>query len=209
MNLTELLASQPTTVPKKSRGMDVGNGPLESCFGVVRGLNAKMADEVWREIQQGEKMKNGDVVVKTERKPTLGEMALEDFLVKEGSFAESSLGPVDAVTPQNYTQQMSLSPAPSLGARSDTPMSGRKRDTSDAIERSIERKLRRKIKNRESAARSRARKQAYHNELLSKVSRLEVENMMLKKEKELENISPDGPADEPRYQLRRTTSASF
>ncbi|GAB4825366.1 hypothetical protein Ancab_008237 [Ancistrocladus abbreviatus] len=118
----------------------------------------------------------------------LGEMTLEDFLAK-GVFAESSSSPVigldrvDAVGSQKISPQMGLSPAPSLGAQSDTPMSGRKRDTSDAIERRIERKLWKKIENRESAARSRARKRVYHNELVNKVSQLEVANMRLKKEK--------------------------
>ncbi|EPS69096.1 hypothetical protein M569_05669, partial [Genlisea aurea] len=53
-------------------------------------------------------------------------------------------------------------------------------------DKTVERRLRRKIKNRESAARSRARKQAYHNDLLTKVSILEEENTKLKKEKEFD-----------------------
>ncbi|GAB4859276.1 hypothetical protein Ancab_010737 [Ancistrocladus abbreviatus] len=208
MNLDELLKSIPPAEANQPLGLE-GNGSSASSLQLRGSLSIgstvidKTVDEMWREIQQGEKTKNSDVM-KTERKPTLGEMTLEDFLAKAGAFAESSLSPgmgldtVDVVTPQKFSRQMGLSPAASLGAQSDTPGSGRKRDTPDAIERSIERKLRRKIKNRESAARSRARKQAYHNELVSKVSRLEVENMKLKKEKEVE-ICAGELIKEPRF----------
>ncbi|KAJ4840604.1 hypothetical protein Tsubulata_020906 [Turnera subulata] len=73
----------------------------------------------------------------------------------------------------------------------------------------LERRLRRKIKNRESAARSRARKQAYHNELVSKVSHLEEKNLKLMKDKEFEKMFLCESSPEPKYQLRRTSSASF
>ncbi|GMH10965.1 hypothetical protein Nepgr_012806 [Nepenthes gracilis] len=182
---------------------------------MARGLSGKTVDEVWREIQLAEKVKNEDVAVKTEKRPTYGEMTLEEFLADKGAFTETSVSPVMAldaavsVTPRNFSQQILLSPALSLSGLSDTLVPVRRRDTPDAMERSIERKLKRKIKNRESAARSRARKQAYHNELVGKVSRLEVENIMLKKEKELEEKFSDEQFNVPRYQLRRTTSASF
>ncbi|OIT40157.1 abscisic acid-insensitive 5-like protein 2 [Nicotiana attenuata] len=144
-----------------------------------------------------------------ERKPTLGETTLEDYLVKAGLFgADASLGHTmsldNPTAVQNFVPQIGLSPSPSIDALSDTPVSGRKRDASD-FDKTLDRRLRRKIKNRESAARSRARKQAYQNELVNKVSHLEEENMKLKKEKELEKMLSE-LSSEPRYQLRRTSS---
>ncbi|KAJ6806396.1 ABSCISIC ACID-INSENSITIVE 5-like protein 2 [Iris pallida] len=104
--------------------------------------------------------------------------------------------------------QMSLSP-PTVGAMSDPQMPGRKRGHSGDVEdKMVDRRQKRMIKNRESAARSRARKQAYTNELENKVSRLEEENERLKKQKELDRILYV-PPPEPKYQLRRTSSASF
>ncbi|KAK8485055.1 hypothetical protein V6N11_031077 [Hibiscus sabdariffa] len=148
----------------------------------ARALSEKTVDQVWSEIQQGEKRRYGEEKDR-KREPMLGETTLEDFLVR-------------------------LSPNPSIGTLSDTPMTGRKRDAEDAFEKCIERRLRRKIKNRESAARSRARKQAYHNELVNKVSRLEEENVKLKREKEFD-IKFQCETSEPKYQHRRTSSAIF
>nr|GMD12847.1 ABSCISIC ACID-INSENSITIVE 5-like protein 2 [Ipomoea batatas] len=153
----------------------------QASFSLTQAFSGKTVDEVWKDIQQGQKMRNLEEMNTDEREPTLGETTLEDFLVKAGLFVvDSSQGP--AITPQNVTPQLGLSPSPSIEALSDTPTSGWKRDASE-IDRTVDRRLRRKIKNRESAARSRARKQAYHNELVNKVSRLEEENMKLKKEK--------------------------
>ncbi|KAL2932870.1 ABSCISIC ACID-INSENSITIVE 5-like protein 2 [Bienertia sinuspersici] len=111
----------------------------------------------------------------------------EDFLEKTGTMDESSLDPVMpldiATTSQCFAEQMGLSPAPSIGALSDTPILAPKRGTSDHPTRGVDKRLKRKIKNRESAARSRTRKQAYHNEFVSKVSCLEEKNLRLNKEK--------------------------
>ncbi|KAB5539153.1 hypothetical protein DKX38_016686 [Salix brachista] len=117
-----------------------------------------------------------------------------------------------------------------MGTLSDTQMPARKRGVPDMIEKTVERRQKRMIKNRESAARSRARKQAYTNELENKISRLEEENERMRKrrnkikgflmnellvyvdvveQKELENMLPCTPLPEPKYQLRRTTSAPF
>ncbi|XP_020253620.1 ABSCISIC ACID-INSENSITIVE 5-like protein 2 [Asparagus officinalis] len=99
--------------------------------------------------------------------------------------------------------------SPTVGAMSEPQTPGRKRGaSSDVPDKLVERRQKRMIKNRESAARSRARKQAYTNELENKVSRLEEENERLKKQKELDKIL-DAPPPEPKYQLRRTSSASF
>ncbi|KAH7653974.1 ABA responsive element binding factor protein [Dioscorea alata] len=104
--------------------------------------------------------------------------------------------------------QMNLA-SPTIGALSDSQTPGRKRGAQDELtDKIVERRQKRMIKNRESAARSRARKQAYTNELENKVSRLEEENERLKKQKELNKLL-SVPPPEPRYQLRRTSSASF
>ncbi|WOG98166.1 hypothetical protein DCAR_0417507 [Daucus carota subsp. sativus] len=118
-----------------------------------------------------------------------------------------------------------MSPSALMDNVSDTQAPGRKRNASGVVvEKTVERRQKRMIKNRESAARSRARKQAYTQELELKVSRLEEENERLRNrqascincciyfcecmyeaEKELPNVLPP----EPKYQLRRTSSAHF
>ncbi|CAD5192665.1 ABSCISIC ACID-INSENSITIVE 5-like protein 2 [Musa acuminata AAA Group] len=239
-------------------------------------LSKKTVDEVWRDIQQGKK--KGEELQRSghERQTTLGEMTLEDFLVKAGVVAEGiakdgndMIGNVDPVGnadlisgTQDFTRgtswlrqfqqtatmdqqihgQQSLMGAympsrplpqplgagtgpmfeavfpegqinissPTMGAFSDPQTPGRKRGGSeDVAEKLAERRQKRMIKNRESAARSRARKQAYTNELENKVSRLEEENERLKKQKELDRVLFAVPLPEPRYQLRRTSSAPF
>ncbi|KAL9262429.1 ABSCISIC ACID-INSENSITIVE 5-like protein [Drosera capensis] len=217
--------SMPTAGVNRYGGVEVGNGTKVPAFkhqagvSMAEGVNKRMVEEVWREIQLQEnmktKMKSSEVVVKTEREPTVCEMTLEDFLAKTGALSEPSFSPAklmnagSSLTPQSSSQKMCLSPALSLGVLSDTPFSGGKRDAPYAVEKSIERKMRRKIKNRESAARSRARKQAYTNELIVKVSHLEAVNMKLKREKELEKMFFTNLSEKTRYQLRRTSSASF
>uniref|UniRef100_A0A803PYG7 BZIP domain-containing protein n=1 Tax=Cannabis sativa TaxID=3483 RepID=A0A803PYG7_CANSA len=234
MNLHDLLQTIYTTEAKESSTVDVENTSSSSSLQrqasltLARALSSKTVDDVWKEIQQGQKRMYHEHVNDQDRQPTLGETTLEDFLVQAGLFAEASpspavglhpidavtpptgiemhpidavtpsiglypidavtppigLHPIDAVTPQSYPYKFGLSsPSPLLGALSDPTIPGRKGDSSDAYEKSMERRLKRKIKNRESAARSRARKQAYHNELVSKVSRLKGQNSWLKKEK--------------------------
>ncbi|KAK6936891.1 Basic-leucine zipper domain [Dillenia turbinata] len=222
MNLDELLKSVWRAEANQAEGMDLDSASMvasslqkQTSLKLARALTNKTVDEVWREIQCGENKVNGGEMEGVEREHTFGGVTLEDFLAKAGVLAETSLSPaigfdtVDAATPHILPQQLSLSPSPSIGTLMDTPFSGRKRDVPYSLEKTVERRLRRKIKNRESAARSRARKQAYHNELVSKVSRLEEENLRLKKEKELEKLFPYDSAAKPKHQLRRTSSASF
>lgn len=221
MNLHELLQNIYTSEAKQSSAVDVENTSSSSSLqrqaslSLARALSGKTVDDVWKEIQQGQKRRYSEDVKGQDRQPTLGETTLEDFLVQAGLFAEAYSSPalgldsIDAATAQSYPYKFGLSSSPSIGALSDPTTPGRKRDASDAYERTMERRLKRKIKNRESAARSRARKQAYHNELVSKVSRLEEDNSKLKKEKELESMFKDESSPEPKYQLRRTSSASF
>ncbi|KAL9368220.1 hypothetical protein Peur_039419 [Populus x canadensis] len=220
MNLDELLKNVWSTEANQSMGMDSESTATSSLqrqasFTLARALSGKTVDQVWKEIQEGQKKRFGQEMNVQEREQTLGETTLEDFLVQAGLFAEATISPsldlvtVAAVTPQCFPQNMVLSSSPSTGTLSDSTTSGWNRDAPDALEKSIDRRLKRKIKNRESAARSRARKQAYHNELVSKVSCLEEENIKLKKEKEFEKKFPIEPSPEQKYQLRRTSSAAF
>ncbi|XP_062224453.1 ABSCISIC ACID-INSENSITIVE 5-like protein 2 [Phragmites australis] len=236
-----------------------------------RELSNKTVDEVWKGIQDAPKRNVEEGGGRRwERQPTLGEMTLEDFLVKAGVVTEgypkdlNDIGNVDQVGSagaaemttgaqwlERYQQQftaierrqhgqqsmpgaylprrLALQPlnvgpgailesayhdgyitSPMMDALSDSPTPGRKRGSSgDVADKLIERRQKRMIKNRESAARSRARKQAYTNELENKVSRLEEENERLKRQKELEKILFSVPLPEPKYQLRRTGSATF
>lgn len=169
MNIGELLKNVWNTEANQELGVDMGNTSPASAlqrqasFLLARACSGKTVDEVWRDIQIGQKMKNIKELSQ-EREATLGETTLEDFLAKAGLFVcDSSLGPAmgldnNDLTPQNFTS-VGLSPSPSVDTLSDTTISGRKRDASD-IDKTLDRRLRRKIKNRESAARSRARKQA-------------------------------------------------
>ncbi|KAL8483728.1 hypothetical protein ACS0TY_026420 [Phlomoides rotata] len=218
MNLDELLKKVWTAEASYSSGMEnVDSTPeaslqRQASWSLARAFSGKTVNEVWRDIQRGYKMSRVEGMSNRERDPTLGETTLEDFLVKAGMYVSSasnaSIEPMmsldSALKSRKFESQMTLSPSPSMDDLSDTPIPGRKRISGD-FDKAIERRLRRKIKNRESAARSRARKQAYHNELVTKVSLLEEEISKLKKEKEFEQmISCDSL--EPSYQLRRTSS---
>ncbi|XP_031400808.1 ABSCISIC ACID-INSENSITIVE 5-like protein 3 isoform X2 [Punica granatum] len=182
----------------------------QSSSSLARAMSAKTVDELWKEIGQRRGSDGGD--------QKLGEMTLEDFLVRAGLSGETSRSPsmelelsAEEGSPLDFTPQIGLSSAPSIGSLSDvtTTITRRKRGDPEAYEKAIERRLRRKIKNRESAARSRARKQAYQNELVSKVSHLEEENIRLKKEKEFDVRFPCESSASSKYQLRRTSSASL
>ncbi|CAA3023117.1 ABSCISIC ACID-INSENSITIVE 5 2, partial [Olea europaea subsp. europaea] len=99
MNLDELLktvwtAEANNKAPESVDYMSAVQGPTQSTSGsslnrqssltLSRDLSKKTVDEVWHDIQQVQKRNNLD------RKTTLGEMTLEDFLVKAGVVAESS-----------------------------------------------------------------------------------------------------------------------
>ncbi|XP_072975943.1 ABSCISIC ACID-INSENSITIVE 5-like protein 2 isoform X2 [Typha angustifolia] len=249
---------------------------LQGSITMPRALSKKTVDEVWRDIQQGKRKGDEEQRMGQGRQLTLGEMTLEDFLVKAGVVTESYakdtndlIGEVDPVVSadamagaqdfvqgaqwfQQYQQISAMDPqqqgqqnlmgaympnrpgpqslgvgggpildvvypegqmnisSPMMGALSDPQTPGRKRAPSgDMPDKVVEKRQKRMIKNRESAARSRARKQAYTNELENKVSRLEEENERLKKQKELDKILHATPPPEPKYQLRRTSSAPF
>ncbi|XP_051130877.1 ABSCISIC ACID-INSENSITIVE 5-like protein 2 isoform X2 [Andrographis paniculata] len=193
MNLDELLKNVWATEATHSPGTDAMNSSpaaslqRQASWSLARAFGKKTVDEVWRDIQQGYRTSKTEGSGGQEREPTLGETTLEDFLVKAGMYvANPMIEPVmsldSALKSHKLSSQMQLSPSPSIDAMLDMPILGRKRIPGD-LDKAIERRLRRKIKNRESAARSRARKQAYHNELVTKVSYLEEENTKLKNEK--------------------------
>lgn len=158
MNLDELLDNVWSTESNQSLGMDTESTSSSSSslqrqasLTLARALSGKTVDQVWKDIQQGQRKRFGEEMMGQDREATFGETTLEDFLVQAGLFVpETSLAPT---TELDSTQQR-------FSQRTNTPMTGQKRDNRDAIEKSIERRLKRKIKNRESAARSRARKQA-------------------------------------------------
>ncbi|RDX73434.1 ABSCISIC ACID-INSENSITIVE 5-like protein 2, partial [Mucuna pruriens] len=201
-----------------------------------RDLSKKTVDEVWRDMQLNKGSTNRDRKGQ-ERQPTLGEMTLEDFLVKAGVVADSNgassrhghlmqyhLPSVQQnmmagyVAGQSFQVAVNLvldapyseTPASLIGVLSDSQTLGRKRAASgEVVEKTVERRQKRMIKNRESAARSRARKQAYTQELEIKVSQLEEENERLRRLNEIETALPSVPPPDPKHQLRRTSSAIF
>uniref|UniRef100_A0A2P2JS40 Basic leucine zipper protein n=1 Tax=Rhizophora mucronata TaxID=61149 RepID=A0A2P2JS40_RHIMU len=100
MNLDELLKNVLSAEASQSMGTETDGAPLASQASLPRQgslsltgvLSKKTVDEVWRDIQQSKD--NGKKRSK-EQQPTLGEMTLEDFLVKAGVVAETSLDKKD------------------------------------------------------------------------------------------------------------------
>ncbi|CAN1298403.1 ABSCISIC ACID-INSENSITIVE 5-like protein 2 [Linum perenne] len=171
MNLDELLKNVLTaeanqSVDAETEGTQLVNQTSlqrQASLSIAGALSKKTVDEVWRDIQQSKT--NGEK--KKDRQPTLGEMTLEDFLVKAGVVAEASMDSRDAgvagidanVAPQ-FSQQTPIPPPQLMGTLSDSQMPARKRGApGEIVEKHVERRQKRMIKNRESAARSRARKQ--------------------------------------------------
>lgn len=116
MNLDELLKSVWSAEANQGLGGvdigDAGNVASSSSLGrqssvsLARGLSKKTVDEVWQDIQEGQKKARLDKKMR-ERKSTLGEMTLEDFLVKAGIVAEAEKNPgvVPVVDPVDLPQQ--------------------------------------------------------------------------------------------------------
>ncbi|KAF7801399.1 ABSCISIC ACID-INSENSITIVE 5-like protein 2 [Senna tora] len=98
MNLDELLKSVWTAETGQGQdqasGVEDSSGQIASATSLNRqgsltvsgDLSKKTVDEVWKDILQ---KKSIDLDRKAERQPTLGEMTLEDFLVKAGVATES------------------------------------------------------------------------------------------------------------------------
>ncbi|OAY85657.1 ABSCISIC ACID-INSENSITIVE 5-like protein 2, partial [Ananas comosus] len=195
MNLDELLKSVlPIEMNQSLPAMDESStsehplGPACSAREHNYAAGAKQED-IWRDIQQGGKKGSEEGHKgRRERQTTLGEMTLEDFLVKAGVVTNeliANVGQGGSADPmagqQDFTQgghwyqqgvmgvilyseggQMSIS-SQMMGALSDSQMPGRKRAAAPSED--VEDKL------------------AYTNELENKVSRLEEENERLKKQK--------------------------
>ncbi|CAN1780454.1 ABSCISIC ACID-INSENSITIVE 5-like protein 2 [Linum perenne] len=185
MNLDELLKNVLTaeanqSVDAETEGTQLVNQTSlqrQASLSIAGALSKKTVDEVWRDIQQSKT--NGEK--KKDRQPTLGEMTLEDFLVKAGVHMGGG-SVMDVAYPENTVAVAPIPPPQLMGTLSDSQMPARKRGApGEIVEKHVERRQKRMIKNRESAARSRARKQAYTNELENKVSRLEEENERLRK----------------------------
>ncbi|KAF8403531.1 hypothetical protein HHK36_011635 [Tetracentron sinense] len=122
MNLDELLKNVWTAEANQSMVENTASpSQLASASSLQRqasltlnkDLSKKTVDEVWRDIQQGHKRNNEEKKAQ-ERQATLGEMTLEDFLVKAGIVSEASdkknvdaemmVDPISA-PPQNFPQQ--------------------------------------------------------------------------------------------------------
>ncbi|KAK6246122.1 Basic-leucine zipper domain - like 10 [Theobroma cacao] len=129
-----------------------------------------------------------------------------NFNVPDSSVYEGQV--VDVGYPKNQLA-MTMLPAMSATSQDSQATTARKRRCSDVMEKTIERRQKRMIKNRESAARSRARKQAYTNQLEVEVDQLRKMNSWLKRQKEVNMLLSSNTIAQPKYQLRRTSSASF
>ncbi|CAN8254334.1 unnamed protein product [Cochlearia groenlandica] len=122
MNLDELLKSvcsveanqQPSSMAVNgSEGGDAQEGlSRQGSLTLPRDLSKKTVDEVWKDIQQN---KNGGNIAherRRDKQPTLGEMTLEDLLLKAGVVTETIAGSNNdgpsggpgAVLGQNITQ---------------------------------------------------------------------------------------------------------
>lgn len=103
MNIDELLKNVWTVEAGQTAGMDnesaaqAGQAALQrqASLSLTGALSKKTVDEVWRDIQQN---KANEEKMFCDRQPTLGEMTLEDFLVKAGVVTETSPNPKNAGT---------------------------------------------------------------------------------------------------------------
>ncbi|XP_028766728.1 ABSCISIC ACID-INSENSITIVE 5-like protein 2 [Neltuma alba] len=106
MNLEELLRSVGTaeTTGQLTSGSSLNRQNSMTISGDVRN---KTVDEVWRDIQH--KKSNNQEGKSQERQPTLGEMTLEDFLVKAGVIFDSNVAPENNISQQAHWIQYQLS----------------------------------------------------------------------------------------------------
>ncbi|KAK1287989.1 ABSCISIC ACID-INSENSITIVE 5-like protein 7 [Acorus calamus] len=170
-------------------GGDGGGLQRQGSLTLPRTLSQKTVDEVWRELSTAEVGGPPPPAVGLPRRQqTLGEMTLEEFLVRAGVVREDATANAAAQFDQRMYQlqapmpQQQLFPKQTaaggtgfgigevisngeLSSLSPVPyvfngaMRGRK--GTGQVEKVVERRQRRMIKNRESAARSRARKQVW------------------------------------------------
>nr|ABK93455.1 unknown [Populus trichocarpa] len=116
MNLDELLKNVWTVEANRTMGLEVEGIPFanqtalqhQASISLTSALSKKTVDEVWKDIQQS---KHDGEMKSRERQPTLGEMTLEDFLVKAGVVAEASVDKKDGgsvVTVDTHAAQQFL-----------------------------------------------------------------------------------------------------
>ena len=100
MNLDELLKNVWTVEANRTMGLEVEGTPFanqtalqcQASISTTSALGKKTVDEVWKDIQQS---KHDGEMKSRERQPTLGEMTLEDFLVKAGVVTEAPMDKKD------------------------------------------------------------------------------------------------------------------
>ncbi|XP_078432489.1 bZIP transcription factor TRAB1-like [Wolffia australiana] len=214
MNMDELLKSIWTAEEAQTMAALSGATGLQRqpSLTLPQTLSQKTVDEVWKDM-----FKEGGVFMQPQqaiqKQPTLGEITLEEFLVRAGLvrddtqrvvsnggslvFGEAS-GGVERVTVAALGSGYGGGEEGGMRGNEDSsPMSGgggvgREREGGGrgrrhggvGLERVVERRQRRMIKNRESAARSRARKQAYTMELEAEIAKLKEQNAQLQRKQE-------------------------
>ncbi|KAF7805707.1 ABSCISIC ACID-INSENSITIVE 5-like protein 1 [Senna tora] len=177
--------------------------PQQGSLCVPPPICKKTVDEIWCEIHKPPENEPKEITKNEtlKKEQTLGEMTLEDFLIKAGVVQESSfqnqtklglgfynerniLGKEIAETPMLLWQRNGVMVREGSSSMRETcgfsGNGGRKRIIDGPPEVVVERRQRRMLKNRESAARSRARRQAYTVELEAELTQLRQENEQLK-----------------------------
>ncbi|KAJ9548090.1 hypothetical protein OSB04_020633 [Centaurea solstitialis] len=180
MNLDELLKTVWAVESQPASGLGSGLGlGRQSSLNLTQDLRKRTVDEVWQDIQQGQKknttmagvVKNAGSVIGVEGSINRQQAQWMHYQVPpiqppphvymnhpvQQSLSIGANAMMELAYPET---QMTISPSHLMHNLSDTQTPGRKRVASgDVIEKTVERRQKRMIKNRESAARSRARKQ--------------------------------------------------
>ncbi|PNY02759.1 abscisic acid-insensitive 5-like protein [Trifolium pratense] len=120
MNLDELLKNVWTVEVNQSTNTDnegttqgsQASLQRQASLSLKAALSMKTVDEVWRDIQQ---TKDNEEKKSRERQPTLGEMTLEDFLVKAGIVAEASSDKTNTDTTAGIDSNVAVSQFPPQG----------------------------------------------------------------------------------------------
>lgn len=120
MNLDELLknvwtveVSQSTSTENEGTAQaSQASLQRQASLSLTDALSKKTVDEVWRDIQQ---KKDGEEKKSRERQTTLGEMTLEDFLVKAGIVAQASSNKTNADSTEGIDSNVAVSQFPPQG----------------------------------------------------------------------------------------------
>ncbi|CAD5326028.1 unnamed protein product [Arabidopsis thaliana] len=107
MNLDELLKSVCSVEANQPSSMAVNGGAAaqeglsrQGSLTLPRDLSKKTVDEVWKDIQQNKN--GGSAHERRDKQPTLGEMTLEDLLLKAGVVTETIPAPINATASSIY-----------------------------------------------------------------------------------------------------------